>query len=106
MISVEERMRKMSLFVVKHKHGSETCPARSKEMGGMLLTHLSDENAGKYGLKINAEAVIDGAHTLYLIVESSDEQNIKKFMEPFEQAGSVEVMPASLCEVVVERGAC
>ena len=96
----------MGLYVVKHKHSSETCPARSKEMGEMLLMHLSDENAGRNGLKINAEAVVDGAHTLYLIVEADDEIKVKKFMEPFTMAGSVEVMPASVCEVVVERGAC
>lgn len=96
----------MALYVVKHKHTSDTCPARSKEMGEMLLTHLSDENAGRNGLKINAEAVVDGAHTLYLIVEADDENKVKKFMEPFTMAGSVEVMPASVCELVVERGAC
>lgn len=96
----------MSLYVVQHKHTGETCPAKSKEMGGMLLTHLSEENAEKYGVKINAEAVIDGAHTLYLIVESENERNVREFMGPFAQAGSVEVMPASVCEAVVERGAC
>ena len=96
----------MGLYVVKHKHSSETCPARSKEMGEMLLMHLSDENAGRNGLKINAEAVVDGAHTLYLIIEADDENKVKKFMEPFTMAGSVEVMPASVCEVVVERGVC
>ncbi len=96
----------MALYVVKHQHSSETCPARNREMGEMLLAHLSEENAEQNGLKINAEAVIDGAHMLYLIVESQDEQIVKKFMEPFAMAGSVDVMPASLCEVVVERGAC
>ena len=96
----------MALFVVQHKHSSETCPARSGEMGGMLLDHLSSANAEKYGLRINAEAVVDGAHTLYLIVEAPDESAVKKFMEPFKRAGSVDVMRASACEVVVERGAC
>lgn len=96
----------MALFVVQHKHSSETCPAKSEEMGGMLLTHLSEENAQRYGLKINAEAVIDGAHTLYLIVEADGNDNVRKFMEPFAKAGSVDIMPASMCEVVVERGVC
>ncbi len=96
----------MSLFVVKHKHSDETCPARSKEMGGMLLTHLSARNAESYGLKIKGEGVIDGKHTLYLIMEAPNEQQVKKFMEPFAMAGSVDIMSASPCEVVVERGAC
>ncbi len=96
----------MALFVVQHKHSEETCPAKSKEMGGMLLTHLSEKNAHSYGLKIKAEGVINGKHTLYLILEGANEQQVRKFMEPFAKAGSVEVMPASSCEVVVERGAC
>jgi len=96
----------MSLYVVQHKHSEQNCPAKNKEMGGMLLTHLSERNAASYGLKIKAEGVIDGKHTLYLIVEAPSEQQVMKFMEPFSKAGSVEVMPASTCEVVVERGAC
>lgn len=70
------------------------------------MTHLSEENAGKFGMKINAEAVVDGAHTLYLIVEADDVNKVKQFMEPFAKAGSVDVMPASMCEVVVDRGSC
>ena len=31
----------MSLFVVKHQHGAETCPAGDPQMGPMLLQHLS-----------------------------------------------------------------
>jgi hypothetical protein len=96
----------MELFVVHHKHSIETCPASNKEMGKMLLAHLSDANAEAHGLKINGEAVIDGAHTLYLIVEGESADAVKKFMEPFALAGSVEVMKASPCETVVVRGAC
>jgi hypothetical protein len=96
----------MPLFVIQHRHSDETCPARNKEMGKMLLQHLSEENANNYGLKIKGEGVIDGKHTLYLIVEATNEQQVRKFMDPFTKAGSVDVMPASLCEVVVERGAC
>jgi uncharacterized protein with GYD domain len=75
-------------------------------MGGMLLSHLSPKSAESHGLKIKGEGVIDGRHTLYLIVEAANEQQVKKFMEPFSMAGSVDVMPASPCEAVVERGAC
>ena len=96
----------MSLYVVQHKHTDATCPARNMEMGPMLLTHLSEENAGRFGVTIKSEAVVDGAHTLYLIVEAADKQKVEKFMEPFTRAGSFEVMPASVCEVVVERGSC
>ena len=96
----------MSLYVVQHKHTDSTCPARNREMGPMLLTYLSGESAGEYGVKINSEAVVDGAHTLYLIVEAADKGQVEKFMEPFTRVGSVEILPASVCEVVVERGSC
>lgn len=96
----------MPLFVVKHQHTDETCPARNPEMGGMLLTYLSPENSEKFGIDIKSEAVINGKHTLYLILESESEEQIKKFMEPFAQNGSVEIMPASMCEIVVDRGSC
>jgi len=72
----------------------------------MLLKHLSPANAEQAGIKIHSEAVIDGEHTLYLIVESADKENVHRFMQPFAQAGSVEIYPASRCETVVERGAC
>jgi hypothetical protein len=96
----------MALFVVQHKHSENNCPAQDPEKSGMLLTHLSPQNADNYGVKINAEAVIDGKHTLYLIVEAENEEKVEGFMEPFSMAGSVEIMPASLCEVVIDRGTC
>lgn len=80
---------------------------RTKQGDGRdVVITSSPENAKGFGVKIKAEGVIDGKHTLYLIVEAANEQQVKKFMEPFAMAGSVEVMAASPCEVVVERGAC
>jgi hypothetical protein len=96
----------MSLFVVKHQHTQETCPAGNPQMGPMLVQHVSDEHASKFGVKVRADAVVDGQHTFYLIVEAADEDIVKDFMTPFYQAGTVEIMPSSSCEVVVERAAC
>jgi hypothetical protein len=96
----------MSLYYVHHQHSAETCPAKDPEMGQMLLQHLSPTNARKFGLDIQGEAVLDGKHTLVLIVESEDPQYIRNFMQPFAQAGSVEILPASTCEAVVERQGC
>ncbi len=96
----------MALFVVQHRHTPENCPARNRQMGSMLLNHLSSANAATYSIKIQGEAVIQGAHTLYLIVESSDQASVNRFIEPFAKAGSVEILPASTCEEVVERGVC
>lgn len=96
----------MSLFVVQHQHAAASCPAGNREMAPMLLKHLSAENTRQYGITIQGEAVIDNAHTLYLIAEAPTQAAMQQFMAPFAQVGSVEVFPASPCEAVIERGGC
>ncbi len=96
----------MPLFLVQHKHPAEKCPARQPSMAQMLLKHLSDESAAKFGLKIEAHAVADGLHHLVMIVEARDAKAVEKFMEPFKMAGSVEISQSSSCEAVVQRGFC
>lgn len=96
----------MALFIVQHKHPAETCPANDKQMAPQLLAHLSRANAGKFGVKILSEAVVNGRHTLYLTVEAPDEKTVTSYMQPFSMVGSVDVYPASHCETVVERGFC
>jgi hypothetical protein len=95
----------MALFVVKHQHSADTCPAGHPEMGPMLAQHVTNQNAQQFGLSLHGEAVVDGAHTLFLIVDGDREQ-IDRFMAPFTQVGSVEVMPSSRCEQVVARARC
>ena len=95
----------MALFVVKHQHPADTCPAGHPEMGPMLAQHVTNQNAQQFGLSLHGEAVVDGAHTLFLIVDGDREQ-IDRFMAPFTQVGSVEVMPSSRCEQVVARARC
>ncbi len=96
----------MSLYFVKHQHTAETCPAKNPEMGQMLLNHLSRMNARKYGVDVQGEAVLDGQHTLMLIMQAKDKDTVEKFMQPFAQAGSVDITTASSCEAVVGRGGC
>ena len=96
----------MSLYFVRHQHSAETCPAKSPEMGNMLLSHLSPLNARKFGINIQGDAVLDGQHTLVLIVEAGNPAQVENFMQPFQQAGKVEIWPASSCETVVERAGC
>jgi hypothetical protein len=96
----------MSLFVVKHEHNEETCPARVPEMARMLVQHVSAPNVEAQGMRLHGEGVIDGGHTLYMILDSPDRDRVEQFMAPFAQAGTVEVMPASTCEVVAERAGC
>jgi uncharacterized protein DUF3303 len=96
----------MTLFVAIHQHAPERCPAGDPSMGPMLLSHLSAANAAKYGISIQAEAVANDKHTLYLIAEAGDEEHVSQFLAPFAQVGSVELLPASSCEVVINRGGC
>ena len=96
----------MSLFVVQHQHPAERCPARDPNMGAMLLRHLSAANAQQNGVTIHGEAVVDNAHTLYMIVDAPDRTTVERFMGPFAQAGTVEILGASPCEAVVDRRGC
>lgn len=96
----------MSLFFVRHQHDAATCPAQDPEMGAMLLSHLSPQNALRFGVDIQGDAVLDGQHTFVLIVNAEETEQVENFMQPFKQAGPVEIWPASTCEVVVERAGC
>lgn len=60
----------MPLFVVVAKHSLETCPAGNPEMGKMLLAHIHEDNASKFGIKVQASAGAESQHTLHLIVDA------------------------------------
>ncbi len=75
-------------------------------MGASLLNHLSRPNVRKYGVQIQGEAVVQGEHTLYLIVEADDEGRLREFMQPFQMAGSLDIYPASTCVRAVASGGC
>ncbi len=96
----------MALFIAQHQHAADRCPAKDPRMGVQLLQHLSAENAAKSGIKIHGEAVATGKHRLYLILEAPNEETLKRFLQPFGQAGTVEVLPAASCELVVDQGGC
>lgn len=96
----------MNLYYVKHQHDAATCPAQDPAMGAQLLTHLSEANASRFGIRIHGDAVLDGQHTFVLILEAPDEEKVNQYMQPFQQAGPVEVTLASHCETVVDRGGC
>src|SRR5438445_4004814 len=96
----------MALFVVRHQHAAERCPAQDPYMGAMLLNHLSRPNVTRHGVEIRGEAVVQGEHTLYLIVEAEDEGHLREFMKPFQMVGSLDIYPASTCARVVASGGC
>jgi len=96
----------MPLFIVKHQHPAERCPATDPSMGAMLLNHLSRPNVRRHGVEIHGEAVVQGEHTLYLIADAADEDHLRTFLAPFQMAGDLEVYPASTCARVVTSGGC
>lgn len=96
----------MALFVVRHQHDAERCPAVDPYAGASLLNYLSRPNVRQQGVEIRGEAVVHGEHTLYMIVESGDENLVREFMQPFALAGTVDVYPASTCARVVAAGGC
>ena len=96
----------MSLFVVQHQHPAEVCPAGHPEMGPMLLQHISSGNAAKSGIKVRGDAVLNGQHVFYLILEADSADKVQEFMAPFAQMGSVEVWLANSCETVIAQGHC
>ncbi len=96
----------MALFVVRHQHEAERCPASDPEAGAMLLNYLSRPSARQHGVEIRGEAVVQGEHTVYFIVEASDEARVREFVTPFAAAGEVDVYHASTCARVVTSGGC
>ena len=96
----------MPLFIVRHQHAADGCPAQDPFMGARLLNHLSRPNVRKFGLQIQGEAVVQGEHTMFLIVEAADEKRLREFMQPFQMAGSLDVYPASTCVRAVASGGC
>ena len=96
----------MPLFIVRHQHAADGCPAQDPFLGASLLNHLSRPNVRKFGLQIQGEAVVQGEHTMYMIVEAADESRLREFMQPFQQAGTLDIYPASTCVRTVASGGC
>ena len=95
----------MALFVVRHQHAAETCPAQDPYMGAMLLNYLSRPNVKQHGVKIQGEAVVQGEHTFYLIVEAADEEHSEPSCSR-SRWPALDIYPASTCARVVASGGC
>jgi len=75
-------------------------------LAGDEQTDAQGPGGGQHGGSLQAEAVANDKHPLYLIAEAGDEEQLRRYLAPFAQAGSVEVLPASPCEAVINRGFC
>jgi DNA-binding LacI/PurR family transcriptional regulator len=71
-----------------------------------LLAQVSTANAARHGVTIAAEALIDGAHRLILIVSAGNDTAVERFLGFLRQCGDLHVMAASTAEAAVERGGC
>ncbi|MFH1560261.1 MAG: sulfite oxidase [Chloroflexota bacterium] len=96
----------MPLFVVQHKHAAETCPAGNPQIDPMLLQHIAQGDVAKLGINVRGDAVVDGQHSFYLILETAGADKVQEFMSPFAQMGSGGIWPANACETVANRGHC
>ncbi|HTZ61588.1 MAG TPA: DUF3303 family protein [Thermoplasmata archaeon] len=96
----------MPLFVVEHTHAPTACPAQNPQMAPALLQIVSKGNAAKAGLTIYGDAVSNGGHHLYLILDGPNAESVRTYFAPFGQLGTLQVAPASHCEQVVARGSC
>jgi hypothetical protein len=95
----------MPLFVAQHRHPPEACPAAGAT-GPLLLQHVSAANAARYGVSIQAEAILVGEHRLLLVLEAANHEHVERFMAFFERFGSVEILPALSSESAITHGAC
>ena len=96
----------MALFVVRHQHEAARCPAQDPSLGAMLLNHLSRPHVRQSGLAIQAEAIAQDEHALYMIVEAEDAACVRTFMLPFATVGTVDILPATTCVRAVASGGC
>lgn len=96
----------MALFIVRHQHDPSRCPATDPLGGARLLNYLSRPQVRQFGIEVHGEAIVQGEHTMYLILESSDQDQVIAFMRPFAEAGTVDVYPAATCARVVASGGC
>ncbi len=96
----------MGLFIVRHEHEGTRCPAGDPALGALLLNHLSRPSARRYGVEIKGEAVVEGDHVMYMIVEAGGADQVRRFVQPFAEAGTVDVYPASTCVRAVASGGC
>ena len=61
--------------------------------------------AGRSGVTIEAEAIIDGEHLL-LVVEAASQEAVERFLAFLPGPGYLRIRPACSAEEAVQRGGC
>ena len=95
----------IALFVAQHRHPPDQCPASSGS-GPLLLSRVSAAAAARYGVTIEAEALIDGEHLLLLVVQAASQEAVARFLAFLPGPGYLRVLRACSAEEAVQRGGC
>ena len=90
----------MPMYMVEATHPVETCPAKNPEMVRQLSSHVTQENADKYGVKILADFVREVEHTMVLVLEADSPEKVTNFALPFLNAGPITVKAGETCDQV------
>jgi hypothetical protein len=96
----------MPLYFVEHTHAAETCPTRDRDMMLMLGDHVTQKNADKFGVKIQADIVHPGEHRMMMVLEAPGQEPIEQFVQPFSMVGTVDIKEVTTCEQVVATATC
>jgi hypothetical protein len=80
----------VALFIVRHEHEPDRCPATDPYQGAALLNQLSRQHVRRHGVEIKGEAVVQGEHTLYLIMESTDQRYVQTLLQPSPRPAAVD----------------
>ena len=95
----------IALFVAQHRHPADQCPA-SAGSGSLLLSRVSAAAAARFGVTIEAEALIDGEHLLLLVVQAASQEAVQRFLAFLPGPGCLQILPACSAEEAVQRGGC
>jgi hypothetical protein len=95
----------IALFVAQHRHPPDRCPA-SPVSGPLLLSRVSAATAARYGVTIEAEALMDGEHLLLLVVQAASQEAVERFLAFLPGPGYLRVLPACSAEEAVQRDGC
>lgn len=90
---------------MQHRHLPEDCPAAPGN-GPLLLSRVSAATAARYGVAIEAEALLDGEHLLLLVMQAPTREAVERFLAFLPGPGGLRVLPACTAEQAVQRGGC
>ncbi len=90
----------MPMYMIEATHPAETCPTKNPEMVRQLASHVTTENADKYGVKILADFVREVDHNMILILEADSPDKVTNFALPFLSVGPITVKVGETCDQV------